>query len=109
MNELAVQTAIQNQTTDQNPLHQRIKESALAEFDIDPNVIAFAPFTTVRTDGNGFKYIEDLNGVVRHYLGHDLTIPTDYYEELCAVSSHDSYRGITPTSILQRRGQYQQS
>jgi hypothetical protein len=106
MNELAVQTAIQYQTTDQNPLHQRIKEAALAEYDIDPNVISFGPITNVQTNANGHKFIEDLNGVVRYYLGHDLTVPTDNYEELCAFSTHDSYRGINPTSILQRRGKY---
>lgn len=106
MNELNVQTHSRIEDMTSNPLHRRILQTAAEEYNIDPHVIEFGHMMSMQADDDGNWYIEDLNGVVRYYPEFKLTIPTEDYEELVQVSTHDSYTGINPTSILQMRGKY---
>lgn len=109
MNELGVQQASRIEELTSNPLQRRILHEAVEMYDIDPHTVRFGDLMNIRRDDSGEIFIEDLNGVVRYYPEEKLTIPTDEYEELVEVSTHNSYAGISPTSILQRRGQYQSS
>lgn len=83
---------------------KRVKEIVRTEVDdVSVDMVEFGPVMTLQDDDDGQYYVEDLNGVIRYYIGTGTLVPTAELEESRTVVAQNQHsqtglRGLLDTS-----------
>lgn len=81
-------------------LGERVADFAAEEWGVTRRLIDFCAVPTVQTDDGGRAYIEDMNHVVRYFLGSGNIELTEDYCEAVEVVNHNQHAATTVEGMV---------
>lgn len=86
----------------ESPLIEKIMRHVKAHPELRPHHVDFPDVLTLSQDDKG-HFVEDLNGVVRWYIGDETLETTESFEEHCAVVNQNQHSATTLEGLIQQK------